>query len=50
MARFPDRYDYKAAQVPSPLTEGMETERKQREAERKKAQRKAKQERDKVRI
>ncbi|XP_060064926.1 tRNA endonuclease ANKZF1-like [Ylistrum balloti] len=43
MARFPVKYDYKAAQVPSPLTGEMETERRQKEAERKKIQKKAKQ-------
>ncbi|KAK3101748.1 hypothetical protein FSP39_006094 [Pinctada imbricata] len=48
MARFPDRYDYKTAQVPSPLTPEMELERKQKDADRKKAQKKAKQERDKI--
>ncbi|XP_033762728.1 LOW QUALITY PROTEIN: ankyrin repeat and zinc finger domain-containing protein 1-like [Pecten maximus] len=44
MAKFPLKYDYEAAQVPSPLTEEMETERRQKEAERKKIQKKAKQE------
>ncbi|XP_064614070.1 uncharacterized protein LOC135477796 [Liolophura sinensis] len=45
MARFPDRYDYLKAEIPGPLTEDMEKERKKKEAERKKVQRKAKQER-----
>lgn len=44
MARFPDKYDYEAAKIPCPLTEDMETERRQKGAERKKVQRKAKQE------
>lgn len=44
MAKFPHKYDYEAAQVPSPLTEEMEIERRQKEAERKKIQKKAKQE------
>lgn len=35
-------------QVPGPLTEEMEAERRKREAERKRVQKKAKQERDKV--
>ncbi|OWF38196.1 Ankyrin repeat and zinc finger domain-containing protein 1 [Mizuhopecten yessoensis] len=44
MAAFPHKYDYEAAQVPSPLTAEMEIERRQKEAERKKIQKKAKQE------
>ncbi|XP_061186027.1 tRNA endonuclease ANKZF1-like [Saccostrea echinata] len=45
MGRYPDRYDYKTAQIPSALTDDMEQERKQKAAERKKLQKKAKQER-----
>ncbi|KAJ8313538.1 hypothetical protein KUTeg_008099 [Tegillarca granosa] len=44
MARYPDKYDYVTAQVPSPLTAEMESEKKKKEAERKKVQKKAKQE------
>lgn len=45
MGQFPDRYDYKAAQIPSALTNDMELERKQKAAEKKRQQKKAKQER-----
>lgn len=48
MARWPDRYDYDKAQIPGPLTDEMEAEKKKKEAERKKAQKKAKQEQNKV--
>ncbi|XP_078320556.1 tRNA endonuclease ANKZF1-like isoform X3 [Crassostrea virginica] len=45
MGQYPDRYDYKTAQIPSALTNDMELERKQKVAERRKQQKKAKQER-----
>ena len=48
MAQFPAAYDYGAAQIPSPLTETMEKERKEKIAERKRAQRKARKQREKV--
>lgn len=44
MAHYPTRYDYKVAQVPGPLTEDMENERKLRQQEKKKAQRAVKKE------
>uniref|UniRef100_A0A8W8MEA5 Vms1-associating treble clef domain-containing protein n=1 Tax=Magallana gigas TaxID=29159 RepID=A0A8W8MEA5_MAGGI len=49
MGQYPDRYDYKTAQIPSALTNDMELERKQKAAEKKKQQKKAKQERLKER-
>ena len=48
MAQHPDRYDYSAAKIPSPLTEDMEKERKAKMAEKKKALKKAKKQREKV--
>ncbi|XP_023932467.1 ankyrin repeat and zinc finger domain-containing protein 1 [Lingula anatina] len=45
LAKFPEKYDYAAAQIPGPLTSEMEAEKKAREAERRKAQKKAKRER-----
>ncbi|GFO31605.1 ankyrin repeat and Zinc finger domain-containing protein 1-like [Plakobranchus ocellatus] len=47
MSLWPDRYDYAAAQVPSPLTEEMEVERKRKAAEKRKAKKKAANERNK---
>ncbi|WAQ94772.1 ANKZ1-like protein [Mya arenaria] len=46
--KWPDRYDYKVAQIPEPLSEEAEAERKRKEQERKKAQKKAKQEQQKA--
>ena len=48
MAQFPTAYDYAAAQVPSPLTEEKERERRERAAEKKRERRKAKKQREKV--
>ena len=48
MAQHPSSYDYGAAKVPSPLTEEMERERKEKLAEKKKALKKAKKQREKV--
>ena len=48
MALFPSAYDFAAAQVPSPLTEDMERDRREKMAEKKKAQKKAKRQREKV--
>ena len=48
MAQHPTLYDYSAAKVPSPLTEEMERERKEKMAEKKKALKKAKRQREKV--
>ena len=48
MAQHPTSYDYGAAKVPSPLTEEMERERKEKMAEKKKAQKKAKKQKEKV--
>ncbi|XP_056008477.1 ankyrin repeat and zinc finger domain-containing protein 1-like isoform X2 [Ostrea edulis] len=45
MGQYPERYDYKAAQIPSALTDDMEKGRKQKAAEKKKLQKRAKQER-----
>ncbi|CAH1790093.1 unnamed protein product [Owenia fusiformis] len=45
MAKFPDKYDYHMSQIPAPLTEEMELEKKKRDNEKKKAQKKAKKER-----
>ncbi|XP_045167402.2 ankyrin repeat and zinc finger domain-containing protein 1-like [Mercenaria mercenaria] len=47
MGKWPDKYDYEKAQIPGPLTEEMENERKRKDAERKKAQKKVKQEQQK---
>lgn len=48
MAQFPTAYDYAAAQVPSPLTEEKERERREKAAEKKRERRKAKKQREKV--
>ena len=48
MATYPSMYDYTAAQIPSPLTEDMERERKEKLAEKKKAQKKARKLKEKV--
>lgn len=48
MAQHPTSYDYTAAKVPSPLTEEMERERKEKMAEKKRAQKRAKKQREKV--
>ena len=48
MAQFPTTYDYTAAQVPSPLTEEKERERREKAAEKKRERRKAKKQREKV--
>ncbi|KAK3728093.1 hypothetical protein RRG08_022143 [Elysia crispata] len=47
MSLWPDRYDYTTAQIPSPLTEEMEQERKRKMAEKRKAKKKAANERNK---
>ncbi|RUS73022.1 hypothetical protein EGW08_019208 [Elysia chlorotica] len=47
MSIWPDRYDYATAQIPSPLTEEMEQERKRKMAEKRKAKKKAANERNK---
>ncbi len=48
MAQYPTSCDYSTAKVPSPLTEEMERERKEKMAEKKKALKKAKKQREKV--
>ena len=48
MAQHPTCYDYAAAKVPSPLTEEMERERKEKMAEKKRVLKKAKKQREKV--
>ena len=48
MAQHPSSYDYSAAKIPSPLTEEMERERKEKMAEKKKALKKARKQREKV--
>lgn len=48
MAQHPASYDYSAAKVPSPLTEEMERERKEKMAEKKKALKRAKKQRERV--
>merc|ERR1711936_961088 len=48
MGEFPDRYDYKSAQVPAPLTKEAEEEKTAKVNEKKKAQRQAKREKDKI--
>jgi hypothetical protein len=50
MAQHPSSYDYSAAKLPSPLTEEMERERKEKLAEKKKALKKAKKQREKVKL
>ncbi|KAG0712157.1 Ankyrin repeat and zinc finger domain-containing protein 1 [Chionoecetes opilio] len=45
MAQWPDKYDYKKAKIPSPLTKEQELEQEGKLALRRKAQRQAKQER-----
>jgi len=48
MGEFPDRYDYKSAQVPAPLTKEAEEEKTTKVNEKKKAQRQAKREKEKI--
>ena len=48
MALHPAAYDYNLAQIPSPLTEDMEKERKEKTNEKKKAQKKARKQRERV--
>lgn len=48
MAQFPTAYDYTAAQIPSPLTEEKERERREKVAEKKRERRKAKKQKEKV--
>lgn len=48
MGEFPDKYDYKTAQVPPPLSKEAEEEKAAKVNEKKKAQRLAKREKDKV--
>ena len=50
MAQHPSIYDYSAAKLPSPLTEEMERERKEKLVEKKKALKKAKKQREKVKL
>lgn len=50
MAVFPGSYDYERAHVPSPLTQDMERERRDREAGRRKEKKKARQQKLKVSI
>ena len=47
MGLFPDKWDYKNAKIPSPLTPEMEEEQARKKADKKKAQRAAKNKRDK---
>ena len=47
MGEFPDRYDYKTAQIPAPASKEEEEEKLRRQKEKKKAQRAAKQEKEK---
>ena len=47
MALFPEKWDYKSAKIPSPLTSELEEEQARKKAEKKKAQRAAKNQRDK---
>ncbi len=49
MAQFPCAYDYQSSQIPSPLTEDMEKDRREKMAERKRTQKKAKKLREKER-
>ena len=48
MGEFPDKYDYKSAQVPPPLSKEAEEEKAAKVNEKKKAQRSAKREKDKL--
>lgn len=41
MAKYPEKYDYKKAKIPSPLSEEQEDEQKRKNAEKKKSQNKA---------
>ncbi|KAK7010519.1 ankyrin repeat and zinc finger domain-containing protein 1, partial [Biomphalaria glabrata] len=47
MADFPEKYDYTKAQIPSPLTAEMESEKKLKAAEKRKAKKKAQNEKNK---
>merc|ERR1719431_1723024 len=48
MGEFPDKYDYKSAQVPAPLSKEAEEEKAAKVNEKKKAQRMAKKEKEKL--
>ena len=48
MGEFPEKYDYKTAQVPPPLSKEAEEEKASKVNEKKKAQRSAKREKEKV--
>lgn len=50
MASHPSAYDYDSAHIPSPLTQDMEKERREKTNEKKKAQKKARKQREKVHI
>ena len=48
MAAFPSAYDYSTAQVPSPLTDEMEKERREKLAEKKREKKKVNKQRERV--
>jgi len=48
LGEFPDRYDYKSAQIPPPLSKEAEEEKAAKVNEKKKAQRQAKREKEKL--
>merc|ERR1719245_2735682 len=48
MGEFPDRYDYKTAMIPPPLSQEEEAEKQAKQNEKKKAQRQAKKEKEKI--
>merc|ERR1719150_3481920 len=48
MGEHPDKYDYKTAQIPAPLSKELEEEKQRKQNEKKKAQRQAKREKEKL--
>ena len=48
MGEFPDKYDYKTAMIPPPLSQEEEAEKQAKQNEKKKAQRQAKKEKEKL--
>ena len=48
MGEHPDKYDYKTAQIPAPLSKELEEEKQKKQNEKKKAQRQAKREKEKL--
>ena len=48
MGEHPDKFDYKTAQIPAPLSKELEEEKQKKQNEKKRAQRQAKREKEKL--